>query len=128
MALLTVPEVAKRLRVHQLTVRRHIKDGSLPAVRVGRAIRVKEDDLNAFLEPTRATRQGTTEELRAWIHRELTPGELEQRRLAFERMTDLRETLPPLGMSTATLVRVARRSREWVYGDKTIQEVIDEES
>jgi hypothetical protein len=70
----------------------------------------------------------TPEELRAWAHRELTPDELERRRALIDEATALRQTLPPLGMSSATLVRVARRSREWAYGDKTIEEVIDEDS
>jgi excisionase family DNA binding protein len=42
MELLTVEEVAKRLRVAPVTVRRHIAAGRLPAVRVGRLVRVEE--------------------------------------------------------------------------------------
>ncbi len=47
--LLTVPEVAERLRVHPITVRRHIKAGRLRAVRIGRAVRVREADLAVLL-------------------------------------------------------------------------------
>ncbi|MEX2238084.1 MAG: helix-turn-helix domain-containing protein [Dehalococcoidia bacterium] len=47
--LLTVQEVADRCRVHQLTIRRHIKQGRLRSVRVGRAVRVRSKDLDTYL-------------------------------------------------------------------------------
>ena len=40
--LLTVNDVAERLQVHPITVRRHIKAGKLRAVRVGRSGRFRE--------------------------------------------------------------------------------------
>jgi excisionase family DNA binding protein len=50
--LLTVNQVAERLQVHQMSVRRWIKGGRLPGVRVGtRTIRVREEDLDAFKRP-----------------------------------------------------------------------------
>lgn len=48
MALLTVKEVADRLRVAPITVRRHIAAGRLPAVRVGRLVRVEEASVVRF--------------------------------------------------------------------------------
>lgn len=38
---LTVREYAKRERLHLITVYRHIKEGKIPVVRHGRAIRIK---------------------------------------------------------------------------------------
>lgn len=48
--LLTVAEVADVLRVSNMTVYRLIKAGQLPAIRVGKNYRIREDDLNRFLE------------------------------------------------------------------------------
>src|ERR1700753_1562136 len=47
---LTVAEVAELLRLNQQTVRNWIDAGSLPAVRVGRRVRIKRSDLNAVVE------------------------------------------------------------------------------
>lgn len=46
----TVAEVAKRLRVSNMTVYRLVKSGQLPAVRVGRGYRIPEADLERYLE------------------------------------------------------------------------------
>ena len=55
--LLTVSEVADRLRVSVKTVRRRIESGELPAVRIGTGIRapvrVDGDALDALLHPAR---------------------------------------------------------------------------
>lgn len=48
--LLTVAEVADLFRVSSMTVYRLIRNGDLPAVRVGRSYRVREDDLQAYLQ------------------------------------------------------------------------------
>ena len=47
--LLTVSEVAAAMRVSNMTVYRLIKGGELPAVRVGKNYRIREDDLERFL-------------------------------------------------------------------------------
>ena len=49
---LTVAEVAEMLKLNQQTVRNWIDQGSLPAVRVGRRVRIRRADLNRLLEPT----------------------------------------------------------------------------
>jgi excisionase family DNA binding protein len=54
---LTVQEVAKLMRVSSMTVYRLIKAGDLPAVRVGRSFRVRDDDVDAYLE-SRYTQAG----------------------------------------------------------------------
>ena len=46
---LTVAEVAAMMRVSKMTVYRLVHGGELPAVRVGRAFRVTEDDVNEYL-------------------------------------------------------------------------------
>jgi excisionase family DNA binding protein len=49
-ALLTVAEVAAGMRVSNMTVYRLIKSGELPAVRVGKGYRIRESELQRFLE------------------------------------------------------------------------------
>ena len=49
-ALLTVAEVAELFRVSSMTVYRLIRNGELPAVRVGRSYRVREEDLQSYLQ------------------------------------------------------------------------------
>ena len=104
--LLTVNEVAERLKVHPITVRRHIKAGRLRALRAGRSIRVRASDLEAFLrpaEPLVADRPPPT------------PEELARRKKLIEETLARRDRLPPLGISTAELVRQARRDLEDRY-------------
>ena len=43
--LLSVPEVAKRLRISPQTLYRWIEEGNLPALRIGRQYRVRESAL-----------------------------------------------------------------------------------
>ena len=47
---LTVAEVAGNLKLNQQTVRNWIDQGSLPAVRVGRRVRIKRSDLDRILD------------------------------------------------------------------------------
>lgn len=46
---LTVREVAGTLRVSNMTVYRLINAGDLPAVRIGKSFRLREDDVNRYL-------------------------------------------------------------------------------
>jgi excisionase family DNA binding protein len=46
---LTVAEVATMLRVSNMTVYRLINAGELPAVRVGKSYRLREDDIDKYL-------------------------------------------------------------------------------
>jgi excisionase family DNA binding protein len=46
---LTVAEVAQSLRVSNMTVYRLISSGELPAVRVGKSYRLREEDVDAYL-------------------------------------------------------------------------------
>lgn len=47
---LTVAEVAGMLKLNQQTVRNWIDQGSLPALRVGRRVRIRRSDLERLLE------------------------------------------------------------------------------
>ncbi len=47
---LTVAEVAETLKLNQQTVRNWIDQGSLPALRVGRRVRIKRSDFQRILE------------------------------------------------------------------------------
>ncbi len=46
---LTVSEVAELLKLNQQTVRNWIDQGTLPAVRVGRRVRIRRSDLDRLL-------------------------------------------------------------------------------
>ena len=47
---LTVTEVARALRVSNMTVYRLVNSGQIDAVRVGRSYRIRETDLRRYLE------------------------------------------------------------------------------
>lgn len=47
---LTVAEVAEKLKLNQQTVRNWIDQGSLPAVRVGRRVRILRSDFDRLVE------------------------------------------------------------------------------
>jgi excisionase family DNA binding protein len=47
---LTVAEVADRFKVNQQTVRNWIEQGRLPAVRVGRRVRIRRSDFDRILD------------------------------------------------------------------------------
>jgi excisionase family DNA binding protein len=52
-AWLTVKETARRLDLHEITVRRKIRAGEIPALQLGGpgcAVRVLEDELSSWLE------------------------------------------------------------------------------
>ena len=124
--LLTVAEVAERLRVHPMTVRRHIKSGRIRSTRVGRSVRVPEDAIGQA--EARRFRDMTAEELRAWVLRPRTQEELAKRRLLFDEATKRRDAAGPIDIPSDVLVRVGRRWQQEVYGDKTLEEIIAEES
>jgi excisionase family DNA binding protein len=48
-AFLTVAEVAETLKLNQQTVRNWIEQGSLPAIRVGRRVRIRRSDFERLL-------------------------------------------------------------------------------
>ncbi len=46
---LTASEAAERMRVSKMTVYRLIRSGKIPAVQIGKAYRVRETDLEQYL-------------------------------------------------------------------------------
>lgn len=58
MELLTVQETAKLLKVTPTTVRRYIMAGHLPAVKVGRRVRVRREAIDDLLAPVVPRRVG----------------------------------------------------------------------
>ena len=58
---LTVAEVAELLKLNQQTVRNWIDQGSLPALKVGRRVRIRRSDLERVLDEG-ATRKAAHEE------------------------------------------------------------------
>jgi excisionase family DNA binding protein len=48
--LLTPAEVAEQLRVSSMTVYRLIKSGELRAARIGKSFRIREDDVDTYLQ------------------------------------------------------------------------------
>jgi excisionase family DNA binding protein len=50
---LTVQEIARSLKLHPQTVRNWIVAETLPAVRIGRSVRVRRVDFERFLEASR---------------------------------------------------------------------------
>jgi excisionase family DNA binding protein len=49
MRYVTVAEVAGQLRVSNMTVYRLVQAGQLPAVRIGRSYRIREEDVDKYL-------------------------------------------------------------------------------
>jgi excisionase family DNA binding protein len=47
---MTVAEVATALKINQQTIRNWIDSGYLPAIRIGRRVRIKRSDFDALLE------------------------------------------------------------------------------
>jgi excisionase family DNA binding protein len=56
---LTVAEVAEMLKLNQQTVRNWIDQGRLPALRVGRRVRIRRSDLERVLEESSITVPGS---------------------------------------------------------------------
>jgi len=50
---LTLKEVAERLKLHPNTLRRYAKEGKLPAMKFGRVWRIEEKDLVKFISESK---------------------------------------------------------------------------
>lgn len=50
---LSTAQIAEILDVHEETVRRYIRKGTLPAIKIGGVYRVKREDFERFLEDSR---------------------------------------------------------------------------
>jgi len=49
-SIMTLPELAKYIRVHKSTVYRMLKDNRIPAIKVGNQWRFKKDRIDRWLE------------------------------------------------------------------------------
>lgn len=56
--LLTVSEVAEILRLNRFTIYRMSERGRLPSVKIGKALRFRQSDLDAWLERVNRARKG----------------------------------------------------------------------
>jgi len=108
--LLTVNEAAATSHVHQMTVRRHIKQGDLKAVRVGGRIRIRQEDLDEFVRPVTPWAEAFLASLKP-----PSPAEIERRRKLGAEVENVRSQMQPLGMTTAELIHEARREEEEQY-------------
>ena len=61
--LLKIEEVAAFMRVTKDHVYRLVRSGSIPSVRVGRALRFRSGDIHAYLEPTKEADRGKEQNL-----------------------------------------------------------------
>lgn len=53
--LFTVKQIAFILKVHPLTIRRYIREKKLSAVKIGGAVRIKDEDLQKFQKEYRTS-------------------------------------------------------------------------
>ena len=60
--LLTVAEVAGILRLSVRSVRRLVAENQLPVVRIGRAVRVRREDLRSFIDAAASRGQEAQDE------------------------------------------------------------------
>jgi excisionase family DNA binding protein len=64
--LLTVPQVADEFQVTAQTIRNWIDQGVLPAVRVGRAFRIRRADVDALLDRAQADSESIATQRDPW--------------------------------------------------------------
>jgi excisionase family DNA binding protein len=110
MELLTVQEVARFLKVNPMTVRRYIASGRLPAVRVGRRVRVSREAAEALPLPL-APKGGPLREQRYTFQRP-SDAEIARRQQLFDAIVASREQRRIAPLTAADLVRMAREEEE----------------
>lgn len=101
---LTVREVAAVYRVNEITVRRHIRQGKLRAVKVGGRVRVRKEDADKLVQPMKTEQPAAVAVP--------SPEEIQRRQMVIARIDALRATMEPLGISSVELRDEARRSAE----------------
>ena len=91
---LTVAEAATLLRVATSTIRRWIREGDVPAYRIGRRrVALKRDELTNLISPTRPTAEtkGYVVVDEPVVGRRLTPEEKARALEAMDRLKELRK-------------------------------------
>ena len=69
--LLTIEEVANHLKISKATVRRHIREGRLKAVKIGRVVRISAEEIKSLFRPI-----GVFKRLKSGFYK-LTTGDLD---------------------------------------------------
>ena len=108
--LLSIRQVAEMFHLHEMTVRRHIKQGKLRAVKVGGSIRVRKGEVERFMEPVSAPVETIIPS-----PKRASPEEIARRRALFAEVMRLREKIGPIGITTDELIRQARAEEEERY-------------
>jgi excisionase family DNA binding protein len=113
----TVGQAARMLAVSPSTVWRWIDAGKLPAYRVGgRAIRIKQEDLAAVINPVKHSRKEETMPKEAGLFTPPTPEELARRQVVVAEMLANRKERVIAPMTAAQLVHKARAQEQQAYG------------
>jgi excisionase family DNA binding protein len=73
---LTVAEIAAMLKLNQQTIRNWIDQGKLPALHVGRSVRVRRADFDAFLDKGYSGRRPPTKHGRTTPEPSIWDGEI----------------------------------------------------
>ncbi|MBI4494622.1 MAG: helix-turn-helix domain-containing protein [Chloroflexi bacterium] len=113
----TILEAARILKVNPSTIWRWIAAERLPAHRVGpRAIRIKQEDLEAVLRPAKpASREAPTDRERA-IFQPPSQEEIARRKALVAEILALRQQCVITPLATADLVRKSREQERRAYG------------
>lgn len=114
MDLLAVHETATMLNVNPETVRRYIASGRLPAVRVGRRVRVRKEAVEAIL--TLVQPKDEVADSRPSLFATPSPSELARRQAAAAKIRAIREQTTPSKETSADLIRQVRAEEERSYG------------
>lgn len=110
--LLTITEVARMLNLHEITVRRHIKQGKLKALKVGRRIRIRREDLDEFIKPVYPLESTLKTKP---VLEPPSQRELERRKALVERILKRRAEMTPIGITAAELVKEGRKEGKARY-------------
>jgi excisionase family DNA binding protein len=110
MDLLTVRETASMLKVNPMTVRRYIRSGRLPAVRVGRQIRIQKDDAEALTTPIAPAANSSLSGRYAFHPPSVA--EISRRRALLETILARREQRRITPLTSADLVHFAREQND----------------
>jgi len=114
MDLLTVDETAAMLRVNPVTIRRYIKSGRLPAVRVGRHVRIEKETAEALATPVVPPEHPIAFE--QYVYRKPSPEELARRKALVEQILADREHRNIAPLTASDLIHMAREEEEQRYG------------
>lgn len=120
MELLTVDETARLLKVAPITVRRFIQSGRLPAIKVGKGIRVRKEAVEQFLAPVGSTAD------RPFV--DSSPAEHQAREVnpAMERIRPVSPTPEQLARRQAIVADTLEARKKFVITPKTTTELVHE--